>query len=48
MNDKLKRLLAINGISESDASPNDESVTITDLLEYVELLTELVLGGDEE
>ena len=46
MTDKEKELLASLGYTEADTKPSEEDVTINDLVEAIDILTNIVLGGE--
>lgn len=46
MTDAQKARIEALGLSESEFEPNPEQTTITDLVEALDILTTIVLGGD--
>lgn len=47
MSEIEKRMMEKLGLTEADFKPSEEDVTVSDLVEALEILTEIVLGGDE-
>ena len=41
------RLLELNGVTEEECKPSEEQTTINDLVEALDILTTIVLGGEE-
>lgn len=46
MTDEQKKRIEALGLSEADFEPNAEQTTIEDLVEALDILTTIVLGGD--
>lgn len=47
MNEKTLRRIEKLGLSEKDFEPKEAETTIEDLVEALDILTTIVLGGDE-
>lgn len=44
----IEKLLKLNGLTKEDFEPKHNETTVEDLLEALNLLTEMIFGGDEE
>lgn len=47
MTDKELAMINKLGLEQKDFEPNSEETTISDLVEALDILTNIVLGGDE-
>lgn len=48
MNERQKKIVKNRNLKESDFAPSTEDVTIADLVELVGVLTDIVLGGEDD
>lgn len=50
LNERQLEIIAKRGLNQSDFEPKTEEVTISDLVDAISILSEIVLGGadDEE
>lgn len=48
MNERQKEIIKKRNLKETDFAPSTEDVTIADLVELVGVLTDIVLGGEED
>lgn len=46
MTESQKKMMEKLGLNESDFQPSDEQTTIADVVEALDILTNIVLGGE--